>query len=132
MSAGRAGHAVEYDLIDTRRGWILAAAVIGAATFPYIEATSTRTLPPMWIGVHVRVPILRDSAPAQLDYESVPNNGIPREEAWMGKLYWLSAAEWFRLEPLLPRGRKGAHRVDDRRVISGIVHMLRSGARWRD
>jgi transposase len=22
--------------------------------------------------------------------------------------------------------------VDDRRVISGIVHMLRSGARWRD
>jgi transposase len=51
----------------------------------------------------------------------------------MGKaLYWLSDAEWARLEPLMPRGRKGAHRVDDRRVISGIVHMLRSGARWRD
>jgi transposase len=47
-------------------------------------------------------------------------------------LYWLSDAEWARLEPLMPRGRKGAHRVDDRRVISGIVHMLRSGARWRD
>ncbi len=28
---------------------------------------------------------------------------------------WLSDAEWARLEPLLPRGRKGAHRVDDRR-----------------
>jgi transposase len=40
--------------------------------------------------------------------------------------------EWQRIEPLLPRGRRGAHRVDDRRVISGIVHMLRSGARWRD
>lgn len=50
----------------------------------------------------------------------------------MSKLYWLSDAEWARIEPLLPRGRKGAHRVDDRRVISGIVHMLRSGARWRD
>jgi transposase len=36
------------------------------------------------------------------------------------------------IEPLLPRGRRGAHRVDDRRVISGIMHMLRSGARWRD
>ena len=48
------------------------------------------------------------------------------------QLYWLSDAEWERLEPLLPRGRSGAHRVDDRRVISGIVHMLRSGARWRD
>jgi transposase len=47
-------------------------------------------------------------------------------------LYWLSDAEWSRIEPLMPRGRRGAHRVDDRRVISGIVHMLRSGARWRD
>ena len=47
-------------------------------------------------------------------------------------LYWLSDEEWGRLEPLLPRGRRGAHRVDDRRVISGIVHMLKSGARWRD
>src|SRR5262245_49226364 len=47
-------------------------------------------------------------------------------------LYWLSDAEWVKIEPLLPRGRRGAHRVDDRRVISGIIHMLRSGARWRD
>lgn len=47
-------------------------------------------------------------------------------------IYWLSDAEWARIEPLLPRGRRGAHRVDDRRIISGIVHMLRSGARWRD
>lgn len=54
-------------------------------------------------------------------------------EALMGKqLYWLGDEEWNRLEPLLPRGRRGAHRVDDRRVISGIIHMLRSGARWRD
>ena len=51
----------------------------------------------------------------------------------MGRaLYWVADAEWARLEPLMPRGRKGAHRVDDRRVISGIVHMLRCGARWRD
>jgi transposase len=57
---------------------------------------------------------------------------------WKGALkmakqvQWLSDEEWARIEPLLPRGRKGAHRVDDRRVISGIVHMLRCGARWRD
>lgn len=50
----------------------------------------------------------------------------------MPKVYWLSEAEWHRIEPLLPRGRRGARRVDDRRIISGIVHMLRSGARWRD
>jgi transposase len=51
----------------------------------------------------------------------------------MGKsLTWLSDEEWARIEPLLPTGRCGARRVDDRRVISGIVHMLRIGARWRD
>jgi transposase len=48
------------------------------------------------------------------------------------QLYWLSDEDWAQIEPLLPRGRRGAHRVDDRRVISGIMHMLRSGARWRD
>lgn len=48
------------------------------------------------------------------------------------QLYWLSDEDWARIEPLLPRGRRGAHRVDDRRIISGIMHMLRSGARWRD
>ena len=47
-------------------------------------------------------------------------------------LYWLSDSEWAKIEPLMPRGRRGAHRVDDRRVISGIIHMLRSGGRWRD
>ena len=46
--------------------------------------------------------------------------------------YWMSNAEWRRIEPLQPQGRRGARRVGDRRVISGIVHMLRSGACWRD
>jgi hypothetical protein len=32
----------------------------------------------------------------------------------------------------LPRRRRGAPRVDDRRVISGIMHMLHSGSQWRD
>ena len=49
----------------------------------------------------------------------------------MAKVYWLSDAEWAAISPHLPEAR-GARRVDDRRVISGIVHMLRSGARWRD
>jgi transposase len=48
------------------------------------------------------------------------------------RVYWLSDAEWAKIEPLLPKGRRGAHRVDDRRIISGVVHMLRCGARWRD
>ncbi len=51
----------------------------------------------------------------------------------MGRqLFWLSDEEWSRIEPWLPRGRRGARRVDDRRVISGIIHMLKTGGRWRD
>jgi len=49
----------------------------------------------------------------------------------MGKqLTWLSDAVWARIEPLLALGRCRARRADDRRVISGIVHMLQIGARW--
>lgn len=45
---------------------------------------------------------------------------------------WLSDEAWAVIEPHLPKGRPGAPRVDDRRVISGILHVLRSGCRWRD
>jgi transposase len=44
------------------------------------------------------------------------------------QLYWLSNEEWRRIEPLLPRGRRGARRVDDRRVISGIMGSLKNGS----
>ena len=50
----------------------------------------------------------------------------------MRQLYWLSDEQWACIEPLLPKGRRGARRVDDRRVISGIIHVLKSGCRWRD
>ena len=38
--------------------------------------------------------------------------------------FWLSEAQFGRLEPLLPRDTRGVERVDDRRVISGIVRAL--------
>jgi transposase len=47
-------------------------------------------------------------------------------------LFWLSDRQWARIEPHLPTGLTGPKRADDRRVISGIVHMLQCGARWRD
>jgi transposase len=36
-----------------------------------------------------------------------------------------------RLGPLLPKDTRGKPRVDDLRVISGIVHVLCSGCSWR-
>lgn len=47
-------------------------------------------------------------------------------------LYWLSDAAWEAIEPHLPHGQPGKPRVDDRRVISGILHVLKTGCRWRD
>ena len=46
--------------------------------------------------------------------------------------FWLSDRAWAAIEPLLPSNQPGARRVDDRRVISGIVHVLRVGCRWQD
>jgi len=47
-------------------------------------------------------------------------------------LFWLTDAQFARLQPLLPTDTRGKPRVDDRRVISGIVHVLKSGGRWID
>ena len=50
----------------------------------------------------------------------------------MSDLFWLTPAQMERLTPLLPRDTRGVPRVDDRLVISGIIHVLRSGCRWKD
>jgi transposase len=47
-------------------------------------------------------------------------------------LFWLSDEQWRQIEPHLPRDVRGKDRVDDRRVISGILHVLKSGCRWCD
>ncbi len=47
-------------------------------------------------------------------------------------LFWLNDEQWGRIEPLLPTDVRGIARVDDRRVISGIVHVLKTGCRWCD
>ena len=50
----------------------------------------------------------------------------------MTDFFWFSDAQWARIAPLLPTGTRGMARVDDRRVLSGIVHALQSGGRWGD
>lgn len=46
--------------------------------------------------------------------------------------FWLSDEQWGAIEPLLPKNQPGAHREDDRRILSGIVHVLKVGCRWQD
>ena len=50
----------------------------------------------------------------------------------MGALFWLSDEQWAAIAPHLPKNQPGARRVDDRRVISGILHVLKIGCRWQD
>src|SRR3954463_16497984 len=47
-------------------------------------------------------------------------------------LFWPSDQAWGGLEAHLPNNQPGKPRVDDRRVISGILHILKTGGRWRD
>lgn len=50
----------------------------------------------------------------------------------MTHLFWLTDEQWAAIEPHIPINQAGAHRVDDRRVISGIIHVLKIGCRWCD
>ena len=49
----------------------------------------------------------------------------------MDDLFLLSEAQMRRIEPFFPLSH-GVPRVDDRRVISGIVFVIKNGLRWRD
>ncbi len=49
----------------------------------------------------------------------------------MGEQFWLTVEQVERLRPHFPKVR-GKARADDRRVLSGIIHVKRNGLRWRD
>jgi transposase len=49
----------------------------------------------------------------------------------MADVFLLSAAQMRRIKPFFPLSH-GVPRVDDRRVVSGIVFVIRNGLRWRD
>jgi len=49
----------------------------------------------------------------------------------MSDLFWLSDERMARLEPCFPKSH-GRPRVDDRRVLSGMIFINRNGLRWRD
>ena len=52
-------------------------------------------------------------------------------EGIMSNLFWLTDGQMARLRPFFPRSH-GKPRVDDRRVLSGIIFINRNGLRWRD
>jgi transposase len=49
----------------------------------------------------------------------------------MSNLYWLTEEQMARLRPFFPKSH-GKPRVDDQRVLSGIIFVNRNGLRWCD
>ncbi|GHA08320.1 IS5 family transposase [Novosphingobium arvoryzae] len=49
----------------------------------------------------------------------------------MSEFWMLSEAQMRRIEPYFPLSH-GIPRVDDRRIVSGIIFVIRNGLRWRD
>jgi putative transposase len=49
----------------------------------------------------------------------------------MNALWMLSVDHMRRIEPFFPLSH-GVPRVDDRRIVSGIIYVLKNGLRWRD
>jgi putative transposase len=49
----------------------------------------------------------------------------------LSEVWLLSEAQMRRIEPYFPLSH-GIPRVDDRRIVSGIIFVIRNGLRWRD
>ena len=47
-------------------------------------------------------------------------------------LFWFSDEQWAKIAPHLPTNQPGPERKDDRRILSGIMHVQRIGCRWKD
>jgi transposase len=48
------------------------------------------------------------------------------------KLFWFDDEQWAKIVTHLPVNQPGPERKDDRRVLSGIMQVLKIGCRWQD
>ena len=49
----------------------------------------------------------------------------------MADIFLLSSSQMSKIEPFFPKSH-GVARVDDRRVVSGIIYVLKNGLQWKD
>ena len=49
----------------------------------------------------------------------------------MSTLFYLSTGQIARIKPYFPLSH-GVPRVDDRRIVSGIVYVIKNGLQWKD
>jgi transposase len=47
-------------------------------------------------------------------------------------LFWFDDEQWAKIEPLLPTRQPGPKPKENRRILSGIMYVLKVGCRWQD
>src|ERR1700739_640076 len=52
--------------------------------------------------------------------------------AMAANLFWFNDEQWAKIVPHLPSNQPGPKRKDDRRILSGIMHVLKIGCHWQD
>jgi transposase len=53
-------------------------------------------------------------------------------QAMNANMFWFSDEQWSKIERHLPTNQPGPDRKDDRRILSGIMHVMKVGCRWKD
>jgi transposase len=47
-------------------------------------------------------------------------------------LFWLNDEQWAKIKPFIPMNRPDQKPRNNRRILSGIIHVLKTGCRWQD
>jgi transposase len=47
-------------------------------------------------------------------------------------LFWLDDEQWAKIKPLIPMNRPGQKLRINRWTLTGIIHVLKTGCRWKD
>src|SRR5258705_12201028 len=47
-------------------------------------------------------------------------------------LFWLNDEQWAKIKPLIPTNRPDRKPQNNRRILSGIIYVLKTGCRWQD
>ena len=96
----------------------------------HLDDALTARSPGLWFEVHAENYLAQDLL-NHLQWMRLIDSMAAQGGAAMSDLIWLSEAQMRRIEPYFPLSH-GVPRVDDRRVISGIIFVIRNGLRWRD
>ena len=55
-----------------------------------------------------------------------------RGQLMRANLFWFNDEQWEKIKPLIPVHRPGPKPRNNRRILSGIMHVLKTGCRWQD